>query len=435
MTVSAAVSTARPAAASGPARLLVLPSAALFAGTAVARLLGLFFSIACAHLLAPRDFGQLAYALTMVTFAAVLLQNAPGGLARYLARHHAEPEEQERYLANWIAVVLALLAVSGLLAIPLAAAAGLRGWLVVGLLANVVGVSVVATTFAVYRGLERFSDLAAFYCLANLLQLVAVLLLGIEGIRSVAICLVVYGLSSLPALAAVLHRRPLGVRLRMDLVRRATLRKVSLFAGAQSLQYAFYTVWLGADLVLLVHSRASALVGSYAAAKTMVVALGLGPSAISAVLTPRVAQAHGRDLRRLVGVALLLVAALVVPGVAAYAVLGRDAVLVSFGRNYLGAVEPLTWLAIGMGVYCFCVALENLMIGLGRARIPAAGSGCAAAVTIASGLVLVPRLAMTGAALAFTSGAVAELAFMAAACAIVLGPAAHNRTALALAEA
>ena len=61
---------------------LVAPSATLFAGTAAARFLGLLFSVAAARLLVPDDFADLVYGLTVVTFAAILLQNTPGGLGR-----------------------------------------------------------------------------------------------------------------------------------------------------------------------------------------------------------------------------------------------------------------------------------------------------------------------------------------------------------------
>lgn len=394
------------------ARSLVSPSALLFVGTAGARFLGLLFSVACARLLVPSDFGLLTYSLTVLTFAAILLQNAPGGLARYLSHHRESRFEQDLYFSNWLATVLVLLGLSLVLAVPIGLAAQLSGWMLVGLLVNLVGVSVVATYFAAQRGLERFADLAAFYLLANSIQLVGVLAAGLAGFRSAALFFIVYGLSSLPALLVMQRLRPLAVRFRLASVRSALLRTVANFAWPQLLQYAFYTTWLGSDLVLVLHLAPRHLTGGYAVAKTLVIALGLAPGAISAVLTPRVAYTQTSRLWRLLAAALVLIGVVVVPSVLLVLLFGHQLVMLVFGSRYLAAVQALSWLAIGTGLYSFCVALENTMVGLGRTRAAALTAGVAAVTSVFWGLALIPRLGLAGGGIAFAAGAAAELAVL-----------------------
>jgi O-antigen/teichoic acid export membrane protein len=111
--------------------------------------------------------------------------------------------------------------------------------------------------------------------------------------------------------------------------------------------------------------------------------------------------------------ALCLIGAIVVPSLLFLLMFGRELIGTVFGAVYAAALQPLPWLAVGMGLYCFCVALENTMIGLARTRITAFGAGVAATTTVAAGVALIPRLGLAGGGIAFAMGAGAELAVLA----------------------
>jgi len=392
------------------ARPLLGPSAVVLAGTSGARLLGLLFSIACAHFLIPADFGLLTYSLTIVTFCGILIQNAPTGLARYLSRHQESREEQETYFSNWLLVVLAMLALSLAFALPLGLAARLSGWMLVGLLVNLCGLAVFTTYNATQRGLQRFVEMAAYYILANFFELAFVLAAGLYGLRSPALYLVIYGLSYVPAALLMLRLRPLGLRFRLATLRLQLLRLIADFTWPQLLQTALFPDWSGCGIVLALPLLPSDAVGGYAAARPLIVAFGLAPGAVSAVLLPRVAALDGAGLRRTVSAALVLIGAIVVPGVLAIVLFGREVVMAVFGDRYLGGVDALSVLAVGSALYCFYVALESTMIGLGRPRIDALATGCAAVTSVVACAALIPQLGVVGAALGFAAGAGVQLA-------------------------
>ena len=84
---------------------LLRSSGVVFVGNASARALGFLFYVVAARLLQPSDYGTLAYALAILSTAAILLTNAPGGLARFLARNSGNPARQELYYSNWVGAV------------------------------------------------------------------------------------------------------------------------------------------------------------------------------------------------------------------------------------------------------------------------------------------------------------------------------------------
>ena len=63
-----------------------------------------------------------------------------------------------------------------------------------------------------------------------------------------------------------------------------------------------------------------------------------------------------------------------------------------------------------MTIYCFSLVLESLWVGLGHPRIVAIASGLAMVCTLSLGLILIPRIAEAGAAIAFAAGSAVQLA-------------------------
>jgi hypothetical protein len=134
---------------------LVGSSAMLFSGNLVARFLGLLFLVAAARFLVPANYGLLAYTLVIVNFGTVLITNAPAGLAGFLARNAGERSQQDRYYSNWLVVVTAMLGVSLVAIVPIAVVAGLKGWMIPAVMANLLGIAIFSTYRAAQRGLGQ----------------------------------------------------------------------------------------------------------------------------------------------------------------------------------------------------------------------------------------------------------------------------------------
>jgi O-antigen/teichoic acid export membrane protein len=389
-------------------------SAIVFAGNTAARFLGLLFSVVAARLLMPAGYGVFAYALALVNIAAMLVGNAQQGLSRALSRSEGRPAEQNAHFSNWLVVAAIVLGLSLAIALPLSLVAGLRGWLVVGVGANLIGLAALQLYREAQRGLERYGAMVGIYLLANVLQLLAIIGLAAGGYRNPAGYLIVYGLSSLVALVPVQIVAPLALKFVRPSVSRARMKEVRRFIAPLFLQAAFFSVWIGADLILVTRLMSSSAAGTYAAAKTVVNGLMLISTAITVPLAPRVASLRTQAVPGYVLGALRMVTVLTLPQVAILVILRQPIVSILFGVSYSQAALPLAILSIGMGFYSLYAILEWTWIARGRPTVDTLATGSGMLVTVISGLILVPRAGLVGAAVAFAAGAAMQLVVISA---------------------
>jgi O-antigen/teichoic acid export membrane protein len=385
----------------------------VFTGNSIARLLGFLFSIVAARILAAPAFGTLAVGLAVASIAAILVANAPRGLSPFLARHDGDRRQQDGFFSNWLIVVGLTLGVSVVLLGPICILAGLSGWMVLAVGANLLGVAVFETYRESQRGLRQFTAMVLFYLAANLLQLLAILVAARLGWRSPPLFLTIYGLSSVAVLVIAQIVRPVALSIRPELLAWARIRSIVWYVRPLVLQTVFYAIWSGTDIVLVGRLLGPVATGNYAAARTLVTVLALAPMAIGIVIGPEVARLslHGvADVRRFVSLVLAFTAVVSVP-VAIGLVWFKDPIIrLLFGSGYPLASRPLTALAIGMTLFAFYLVFESVWIGLGQPRIVAIASGAAMACTVSLALVLIPRTADLGAAFAYAAGSAAQLA-------------------------
>ena len=383
---------------------LMRRSVVLLMGLSAARLLGFLFAVAAARLLAPADFGRMTYALAIAAIASVLISAAPCGLSRYLARHHDDLTLQEDYFANWLSVVGVLLAASLVVALPAAALLGLGGWMLAGIAANLVGVSVFESYKEVQRGLDRFTSMALVFGLANLLQLVAIIGASAAGWRSAALFVIIYGLSDVAACLLLQGLAPVHLRFPWAALARRRMLEVLRFIRPLLIQSVFFAVWISADLILVQHVLHATATGNYGAAKTLANAVWLAPAAIGTVLVPRVARLPEAEVKRYLPRVVGLAALVTAPGAVGLLIFGQALIGFTFGSRYPDAAGPLALLGLGMALHGLYMVPFGLWIGLGRPTVDMVATGVGMVATVTAGVVLVPTAGLSGAATAFCLG-------------------------------
>lgn len=388
---------------------LVRSSAVVFAGFATARALGFLFSVAAARILVPLDYGRLTYALGVATIASVFISGAPIGMSRFLARNLKDRSAQEKYFTNWTTMIAGIVLISAVAVTPISLLAGLSGGLLVGVLSNLVGVAVLETYREVQRGLDKYVAMMSVYVIANLIQLLGILALGALDVRAPAPFLIVYGLSSVAALALVQPVMAIDLKWVRGAVSVARIREIFRFARPLLLQSVFFAVWFGSDLIMVQHLMQPGATGNYGVAKALVNVLMLAPTAIGTAVLPRIARLGERSVGKYMLAAIGLTGLATIPLVAGAALLGPRLILIVFGTEYPEAAEPLAILAIGMGLYGFYTVMGSIWVGLGRPTIDPVATGLAMVCTLTFGATMIPRLGLTGAALAFTIGAAMRL--------------------------
>lgn len=397
-------------------------SAVIFAGFSLASLLGFVFSVASARLLQPGEFGVMQYALAIAELAGVLVTVSPVGLSTFLSRYREDPSTARAYYSSWLVVVGAMLLLS--LVVTAAAAplvVGISGWLLVGVLANLLGVAALETYREVARGLDRFLLVSVFYVVANLLQLLAILAVAALGYRSAALFVIIYGLSSVVTLVGITLASPLRMSLALRPIRREEMWEVLRIAQPVLAQSVFFTVWFRADVVLLERLQGSVAVGEYSAAKTLTNALQLAPSAVAFVILPRIPRLHVAVLPAYLRRVLIVDALVIVPPILLVIAAASPIIEIIFGERYASAAAPLVILAVGTGLLSFSLIFADLWLGLRKPVVDMASTALGMAATIAAALALIPRFGLVGAALAFTVGGAVRLCAAGAYTAVFLG--------------
>jgi O-antigen/teichoic acid export membrane protein/glycosyltransferase involved in cell wall biosynthesis len=400
---------------------LVRSSAMVACGLATARLLGFAFFVVAGRTLSGTDFGRMAYALNLAAVAAVLVTTSPLGLSRFLVTHRDDVHQRRVYYANWVAVVLLVLLGSAIVTALVASHLAVGGWLLVGVVANLAGVSALETYREIQRGLGRFARASGFFVAANLVQLVAIVVVAGLGHASAPLFVIAYGLSGVATLIVMNLTMPIGLGLSPRLVSVARIREVLRFVRPLLLHSVFYNVCFSADLLMVSRMLGPRAAGSYAAAETLAGGLLVVPVAVGFTFLPRVPHLPRRELRVSLVRTLSAVAAFTLPSVALLAVFGHGLLHVIFGARYPESARPLGVLAVGMGLYGLCSVLGSLWLGLGRPGYSTLATGLGMVAMLVTLPVAIAHLGIEGGAWGFAAGAATQLLMMSAVTAARLG--------------
>src|SRR5579871_74737 len=372
-------------------------------GQVLARALGVLFSVVVARAFGPADFGMVRYAIGVAGITSIVVGPLPTMLSRYLATYRNESREVDRYFTNSMVLIIIVL---------LFTLIG-TGWyvggepsgIVLGTLFVVIGLAAFNTYTELTRGLDAIWRMSSYYVVANLIQLVAIVVCvwGL-GMRSVGLALAIYGLSFLVPILFFEYWTRSAVHLRPRLITFATMWRLSHFSVPLVIAHASYTIWLTLDL-LLVQQRLSAQdTGVYAAAKTVVLIFLFVPYAVTTVGLRYFARGSKKDAER--SLLLSLGASLVASTVLVTGIWGWSGQLVQllFGQNYVSAAPPLTILAAGMALYTVYLVFETWMIARGYPWLHALAMTITMVMSSVAELILLPSWGLRGVAVGFSLG-------------------------------
>ena len=180
--------------------------------------------------------------------------------------------------------------------------------------------------------------------------------------------------------------------------------------------FAFFsTLFQSLDLLFLKSLVSSGTApGFYTAAGNISRISLFGMSAFSAVLFPSISRSVGQNnherTRSLISRALRFVLIILVPVSLLISALSRPIIELLYGKTYFPAASALSILAIGMGFITLFMIMGSILNGAGKPKISLLISIFAIFVVSLFCLILVPRMAIAGAALATSLGGLFALA-------------------------
>ena len=388
----------------------IAPQVPLLVAFGLTSLLNYGFSLGASRILTPGDFGLVAFAQATLLLGGLVLQSGvPWSLARALIT--AGPDERGRLvrgalLAN---VGLALAIDAGLLALFLTGVLeeGLEGIGTLALcLVSLPLFAVAAVGRAAMQGMGRFGSVAAVQGLEVAVKAAAGLLLAWVGLRAAgAVAGFPIGGLAAAALAAVLVMTIGGVRPTGG-VSLPAMRSVGPMFGA----LLGLALVLNLDLVavkLLDVDRAAT--GQYQAAIILANApYFLVSSAVVPILFTRLAE-HGSvaETRSRVAGALRVAIALVLPFEIVLMAIPDQVLAVLFPPAYAGAAPILRLMAVGNAALIVAAIFAAAFQAVGGAREVARIVPAVAAVEAVVLWLVVPRFGPQGAVLSFDAATLA----------------------------
>lgn len=380
-------------------------------GVAVARVLGLIFSLVLARAFTPQDYGAVQYALTLANIVCIGTQPfVQHVLARFVGKYKDDAAALSEYLMGIWTILLFLTLGTFAVAIPVLLASGNFN---LGILVIFIGTTVFYSYYGLARGQGANYHLLAVYLGSNVVQVVViVLVVYVFGNRATLPALVVYGSSYfLPILIGQVFF-PLKLGLRRALPKRETLSALLKFSFPIWITHASYMLYITIDVLLLNFYRGTGEVGVYALSKTLSAAFGFIPLGITTILMPKVAGSQSADHGRLLRNALTMTVAANIVGLVIYGFTYNWFVNKLFGARYV--VEPAIFMVVAVANILFGIhqIISSVYVGSDHARRETISLVIGLAAAFIVGLFTVPAYGAAGAAtMALVGGTVPLLIY------------------------
>lgn len=385
-------------------------STLLSGAIAIARVLGLAYSLVLARVFSPGDFGSVQYAITLATLVSI--GTTPFGMhviAQYVARQKNQPELLDQTLANLTFLQVAVTVVSGLVAAPFI-------WLkapelTLGVLVIFIGQTVFYSYWGLARGFLASGRLAIAYLGSNLVQILMVIfLVQVLHIQSTQLALIIYGTSYFLPLILLHYYKPLApLGMRLSLLKKEIMQEVFKFSMPIWLSQFGYVLFSAMDILLLEHFVDSSAVGVYRLNVTIATVFTFLPQGISSILLPEVAAAHkdqhSRMLWRAIGIALLTNLVIIV----CYLLLLGPFIRYFFGIDYQVENKVALVMALASIISGLNSIVVSVLVGKNRPGTETIGRFVALAVGASLGITLIPRYSIWGASLAVLAGVFSSL--------------------------
>ncbi len=369
---------------------------------------GFLTTVIVARLLGPEAVGIVAYAAFIVTISlAVLDMGVPGMLQRYLPELEAESREDEAdalirmcfgpyFLASAVvaaAVMLLLdpasLGVSG-------SSPGERS--IVALVGGaVLAQSMAAFYYGMLRGQRRFALLAKVALLSALLQLavagVGSMLFGIAGALAAPVAGFLIG--------AVLAVKSLSRRGRLEKTLR--MRAVNYSWRTWGTYFLTTVAWSRMEIFFLKTSWGDHAAGLFAAGLNLSNLALQAPMLLTGAMVPFLViqsrSASPEQFARSFADAVRYFAMLVFPACLGAAAIAPTLLPLIFGQAFADAVVPAMILIAGSASASFITIVQRYAFAVERTGAVLSFSAIGAALSVLSGLTLVPAFGPTGAAI------------------------------------
>jgi O-antigen/teichoic acid export membrane protein len=382
---------------------LIKGSSLLSIGSAIARVLGLAFSLVLAAAFSAKEYGEVRYALAVASIVAI--GTMPFGqhvIARFVSKYRSEETKLNSILSGGYLILSLIFVATILIALP---ALLVLGKFNVGIMIVFLGETLFYAYWGLSSGFLKPGRLTVAYLSSNVIRiLLVIILIQFLGIHSPTLALLIYGLSYLLPLGLLAIFRPLPGHVKLHLIDRAVIGELLRFSLPIWISHASYTLSLSVDLLLLEHMGSGGQLGAYSLSKTLASMFLIIPSGISTLLMPKVAATPQNEHRPLL--IRMLIVSLLINGLALmfYLPLVRPLSQRIFGEDYLVPLGVSLLLSAYMILHGIHGLITAVLVGSGKPQVETMSRIAELIITALGCFLLVPRYGMLGAAVAMLAG-------------------------------
>jgi O-antigen/teichoic acid export membrane protein len=361
----------------------------------------LLLYVVMARELGEASFGVFTFGLAFGVLVTTLASFGQDGiLTREVAR---DPSRLDHYLANTLAVKLALSAPALALALLVAWAVGTdeRTRLVILFLGlGVIVEQLVSTCFAAYQAFEQMALMPAVIVtqrVATTIPAIAAMMLG-AGVVAVSAIYFAGTLTAIALALVLLVRRVARPRAEIDLRAWWPLMRVAAPLGLSSV---FLVVLTRIDTTMLASFESDEVVGNYGAAYRLFEATLLFSWSVTAAVYPvfsRLTRASTPPVALVYERALKLAVAPTLPLAAGAVVLSDPLVRVVYGDEFSEAGPALALMAPAILLYPLAHVSGVLLVSQNRQTALAVAHGAVAVENVSANFILIPLFSLEGAA-------------------------------------
>ena len=381
-----------------PERAPLANFAALGTGEVLGRAIGFLATTLLARRLGVEAFGYLGFATAVIAYLGVSLT---AGFGEIGSREVARAPGRAAAIAADVTAIRVLIAVSGIVVVVVLGYAFVavplqRAVLIVG------GLSLLALALDptwVYRGLSRNQTAAAAFLLSQVIYLGGVLTFVGSGADVIRVPLIQFA-GDLAAATLLLFLLFRSSRVRPRLARGMPLLRQSGFITASRL---IRTVIVTFDVLVLAALAGSASVGLYTAAYRVCMLVTMIAVATHVVYLPGITVAASAGMERVSSVlreSLALTVSVILPLVVGGIIVATPLLTFLFGAEYAPAAPAFRVLLASIGILALHGTTHNVFIALHQTRREMLIFAVAATINVILNLLLIPRYALLGAAVA-----------------------------------
>lgn len=275
----------------------VKSSLLLAVGFAVARVLGLAFSLLLGRVLPAEDYGFIQYSILLAgIFAIGAMPFMQHTFARFLSITRTNDQKRDEVTSTTVAI-LAVIIVLTLLAIVVFSLISQNfnpGAIIIFLC-----IALYYSYYGLARGFEDSKRLSAVFIASNFIQFIAIFVTYyLLHERATLPALVIYGLSYVGPVVFLHFFYPIApLRFSLKNVNRAVAGELLRFSGPVWISHALFAFTTSGDVFILTSMAGEAAAGAFVFTRTLGLAFDFLPTAISTLIMPRVASSASSPRR------------------------------------------------------------------------------------------------------------------------------------------